>query len=214
VAIGNILNPSFETAGVADGQADQWTEEYPNSTPVGTQLCAEEIAAFATGSGDTPYEGFEGGWDSNETAQSGFEVTDILAALFNDGLFQSETFEYDWALPSTSSPSNPRWNHQSEDQYDAENFVVASFDSAIPEDTEDFEEEWDDNEDYEATLDDGTTIAASFDSGTPQTVEDFEEEWQDNEDYEATLDDGTTVAAAFAGTGTVETFEGAWTLTL
>jgi len=207
-----VQNPSFEDPGVGLGQADSWTELYPTAAATAAGKACEEVCTFGQGTAgeDTPYEGFLGGWDDNELAQTGFGLADVVSAFFESMSHQREDFEYSWAAPETPNPPAPVWNHHAQFEYWHENFEEAMFDSGS-EAYEDFNESWDDVEDAVADLAAATTSSASFDSGTPEGVEDFEEEWQSVESAVANLAAGATSAAMFdAGANAYENFEGTW----
>jgi len=205
-----IRNPSYETPGANDGEAQHWTDAQGAG--------AEDVALFDIGTRQVPFEAFEALWDNNDHAQVIFGLTDLISALFESGTHQHESFEYSWAMPN-SPVSPPRFNHASESVFDSENFDAAGFDAAL-EEVEDFEEEWDDNEDSISDISAGTFPAASFDAGVPEAVEDFEEEWDSNENSETgfapTVPGGGTLSAAQfdAGANAFENFEGAWVMTL
>jgi len=207
----DILNPSFEDAGAAVGQALSWIESYLAG--------AEDFASFTGVDRDYPWEGYEELWDSNQLWQTSFSTGDLLPALFEGGTLAQEAFDYSWMEPALpyAPYTLPRWNHHSQWTRDTGNFTVASFDAGTPEGFEDYEEEWTDNEDAVADLTAGTTVAASFDVGIPQGFEDFEEEWQDNETAEEEfqpldpLGGASTTALFDAGANGFENFEGIWT---
>jgi len=134
------LNPSFETAGAAAGQADDWTEGC--SSPTG-----EDVAIFDTAAaGDRPMEDFETQHQLPETALATynedsieeFEDTDLSDALF-DGADTQERFGGGFRLPDTLGTS---WNQYSKTVFDHTDLDVAMFDAGA-EDHEDFDSDFD-----------------------------------------------------------------------
>lgn len=207
-----VQNPSFELPGASAGEASDWTEVHPEAPPLpatAAGTACEEVASFTGDDGDVPYEGFLGGWLSNEDAQTGFGLADVVSAFFESKTLQDENFETSWVLPEIAILGDPVWVHQAQMSYWHENFTIAGFDAAL-DDFEDFEEEWLDVENAVDDLTSGATTEATFDAAL-DTFEDFEEEWQDVENAVADLAAGAITAAQFdAGANAFENFEGAW----
>jgi hypothetical protein len=201
-----LYNRSFEEPGTDPGDADWWTEEVSDT--------AEDVAGFSHSSTYTrPWDDFEDSWDGNQNAQTEFGVTDTVAALFEDGAYDQESFEFSWREPSTGAPVG--YNHQSTVSFDISNFDVAEFD-ITPEDQEDYEEDWGVSPYNQGAIDDytsGTFSRGMFD-GSADNDEDYENNWgisPYNQDSETVYSAGNFTAAVFPGPDTFEDFEGGWT---
>lgn len=205
------LNPSFETPGATFGQADSWTESYdtgaedvaPFRRSDGNVQPWEDfedswmdnhyyqvaftisdlVAAFFNGLAQE-HEPFESGWKlpgsspdiDNSAAVFVFVADNFKAAVFTTTLLEYDGFEAAWGY----SP----YNQSSITDFGAGAFIAASFDAAVPEDVEDFEEEWQSNENYDT----GFVVNGA--------------------------DPNLTAAMFDAGLNAYENFAGAWTLTL
>jgi len=129
------LNPSFETAGAAAGQAASWTELYSTT--------GEDVAIFdVAAAGDRPFEDFETQHQLpetllatyNEDSLEEFDPSDLAAALF-DGADQQERFESNYREPATTGTV---WNQHSKQVFDTSDLDTAMFDTGA-EDHEDFD---------------------------------------------------------------------------
>jgi hypothetical protein len=204
-----VENASFETPGVDPGQADQWSEGY--------DVGASDIADFVHYDGYTrPFDDFEQSWLDNQLAQSGFSLTDVVAALFDGLSMQHENFESGWWEPH--SPASGPNNYAAMLYFYSGNFAFAMFNSGGDE-VEAFEEQWGSspyNEAAISTYAEGSWSTALFDAGAPEAFEDFEEEWKYNEAWfllasaylAANFDTSLGAPEAY------EDFEEGWTETL
>jgi hypothetical protein len=130
------LNPSFETAGAADGQAASWSEDQGSA--------GEDVGIFNNAT-DQPFDAFESahnlpsGTGDNADSILEFEDTDLAAGTFDGNAW--ETFETDYQTPRGVGFIN--FNQHSILVFTDADLEAASFDTT-PEDYEDFEEEFTD----------------------------------------------------------------------
>jgi hypothetical protein len=179
-----LLNPHFEDAGAAPGEADKWT--------LNTAVAGERIAGF----GPDPtcaVEDFER-WVDLKLALGDDGSGDVVVAFFGPLQTGVEAFEHGWGNDAFL-------------QHFPEGVSVACvFEQGA---VEDFESAWD-NTPPLAVWDDSLAESGLFD-GHP--VEAFEQNWSSNEDGVLALDLLPTATASFdLGQESVELFEGAWPL--
>lgn len=100
-------------------------------------LSVDNFTAAKFDSGVESEEDYEEYWGSSPYNQE--SIYDFASGTFTRGLFDAgtdneEDFENDWGIDLQ--------NQSSETVFDPANFTVASFDSLVPENLEDFEDEW------------------------------------------------------------------------
>jgi len=193
-----LANTSFEDPGTTPGSADQWT-------PLVTDT-AESSAAFTHSDLYTrSQDDFEDSWESNQLAQTGFDATDLVSALFEDNAYQQESFEFSWREPVDTAPV--AYNHQSSFTFDLSNFSGTD---------DDFETNWGNSPYNQSSVTDlagATTSAASF---AGDAYEDYEADWGVTPYNQGAIDDyagGTFDTADFyivLGTLPYDSFENLW----
>lgn len=129
------LNPSFEIAGAAPGEAASWTELYPAT--------GEDVAIFdVAAGGDRPFEDYETQYQLpqtllatyNEDSLEAFDPSDLSAALF-DGADPQERFESNYREPEVVGLL---WNQHFKWVFDITDLSTAMFDTGA-EDHENFD---------------------------------------------------------------------------
>lgn len=168
-----MANFGFETEDpAATGFPDDWA--------VSLVGLFEEGAAFDYGQttppdSPLPFEGFGGGWSSNETYT--FAYTDPI------DLGELDPAIFDSALPDYESVEDfeEGWSSNQNYTFILASVAAAAFDTGTPEPVEDFEDEWTDPylEDWADVVGGPGEDAADFDASPPEAVEDFEDEWTD-----------------------------------
>jgi hypothetical protein len=112
----------------------------------------------------------------NHSSEEHFDDEDLEAAEIGGGT-DPEAFEVDWLSPGTTSSD---FNDDSIDELTSSDLDVAEFDVAAG-GTEDFENEWTDNETSLSAFSGSDLDASTFDTaGTAEAFEDFEELWTTN----------------------------------
>lgn len=179
-----LLNPRFEDAGAAPGDAAKWT--------LNTAVAGERLAGF----GPDParaVEDFER-WVDLKLALGGDGSGDVVIAFFGPLQTGVEAFEHGWG-------NDPFLLHFPEGVS-----VACVFEQGA---VETFESAWD-NTPLLTAWDDSLAELGLFEG---HSVEAFEQQWSSNEDSVLAFDLLPTAPANFdLGLQSAELFEGAWPL--